>query len=154
MEVILTHENTDFDGLASLLAARKLYPEAVPVLPRRLNRNLRHFLTLYWDELPFVSIDDLPRKRIHRVILVDTQNMITLKGMGPWTREVRIIDHHPLSRELELGWSYAGMETGAATTILVEQIIELHLELSPIEATLFLLGIYEDTGSLSYPTTT
>ena len=45
MEVILTHENTDFDGLASLLAANKLYPEAIPVLPRHLNRNLRHFLT-------------------------------------------------------------------------------------------------------------
>ena len=32
MEVILTHENTDFDGLASLLAANKLYPEAIPCL--------------------------------------------------------------------------------------------------------------------------
>ena len=154
MEVILTHENTDFDGLASLLAANKLYPEAIPVLPRHLNRNLRHFLTLYWDELPFVSIDDLPRQRIQRVILVDTQNLATLKGMGSWTREVRIIDHHPLSRELKPGWSYTGGETGATTTILVEQMIELHLEPSPIEATLLLLGIYEDTGSLSYPTTT
>ena len=154
MEIILTHENTDFDGLASLLAARKLYPEAVPVLPRRLNRNLRHFLTLYWDEFPFVAIDDLPRERIQRIILVDTQSVTTLKGMGPWTRDVRIIDHHPLSRELEPGWSYTGGETGSTTTILVEQMIELHLELSPIEATLLLLGIYEDTGSLSYPTTT
>jgi tRNA nucleotidyltransferase (CCA-adding enzyme) len=154
MEVILTHENTDFDGLASLLAARKLYPGAVPVLPRRLNRNLRHFLTLYLDELPFISVEDLPPQRIHRVILVDTQSMTTLKGMGPWTRKVRIVDHHPLSCELEPGWSYAGEETGATTTILVEQMIELRLELSPIEATLLLLGIYEDTGSLSYSTTT
>lgn len=154
MEVILTHENTDFDGLASLLAAKKLYPEAVPVLPRRLNRNLRHFLTLYLDEFPFVAIDDLPRQRIHRVILVDTQSMTTLKGMGPWTREVCIIDHHPLSRELEPGWSYAGEETGATTTLLLEQMSELPVKLSPIEATLLLLGIYEDTGSLSYPTTT
>ena len=154
LEVIFTHENTDFDGLASLLAARKLYPEAVPVLPRRLNRNLRHFLTLYWDEFPFVAIDDLPHQRIQRVVLVDTQSMATLKGMGPWTREVCVIDHHPLSRELEPGWSYTGGETGATATILIEQMSELRVELSPIEATLLLLGIYEDTGSLSYPTTT
>ncbi|MDY7040774.1 MAG: CBS domain-containing protein [Chloroflexota bacterium] len=154
MEIILTHENTDFDGLASLLVARKLYPDAVPVLPRRLNRNLRHFLTIYCDEFPFVPVEELSRRRIHRVILVDTQNMATLKGMGPWTQEVRVIDHHPLSRDLEPGWSYAGEEMGATTTLLVEQMIELHLELSPIEATLCLLGIYEDTGSLSYTTTT
>ena len=48
-QLILTHENTDFDGLASQLAASKLYPEAVPVLPRQINRNLRDFLTLYWE---------------------------------------------------------------------------------------------------------
>ena len=52
MQLILTHENTDFDGLASQLAAWRLYPQALPVLPRRPNRNLRDFLTLYWDELP------------------------------------------------------------------------------------------------------
>ena len=75
MEVILTHENTDFDALASLLGAWKLYPDAIPVLPRRPNRNLRHFLTLYWDELPFVRADDLPHRRIERVILVEGQEI-------------------------------------------------------------------------------
>jgi tRNA nucleotidyltransferase (CCA-adding enzyme) len=39
MEIILTHENADFDAIASLLGAQKLFPEAVPVLPRRINRN-------------------------------------------------------------------------------------------------------------------
>jgi tRNA nucleotidyltransferase (CCA-adding enzyme) len=153
MEVILTHENTDFDALASLLGAWKLYPEANPVLPRRLNRNLRHFLTLYWDELPFVQPNDLPRRRIERVILVDTQALTRLKGMSSQTK-VHIIDHHALAQELAPGMSYSGEEIGATTTLLVEQISEARLSLSPIEATLLLLGIYEDTGSLSYPTTT
>jgi len=153
MEVILTHENTDFDALASLLGASKLYPEAIPVLPRRPNRNLRHFLTLYWDELPFVRADDLPRRPIGRVILVDTQALTQLKGMSSQTK-VRIIDHHALAQELAPGTTYSGGETGATTTILVEQISQDRLPLSPIEATLLLLGIYEDTGSLSYPSTT
>jgi len=153
MEVILTHENTDFDALASLLGASKLYPEAIPVLPRRPNRNLRHFLTLYCDELPFVQANDLPRRPIERVILVDTQALTQLKGMSSQTK-VRIIDHHAPARELAPGMTYSGGETGATTTVLVEQISEARLPLSPIEATLFLLGIYEDTGSLSYPTTT
>ena len=153
MEVILTHENTDFDALASLLGTAKLYPQAKPVVPRRPNRNLRNFLTLYWDELPFLQHDELPRGSIRRVILVDTQVLPHLKGMSRKT-EVHIIDHHPLSRELEEGMTYSGGETGANTTILVEQICEANISLSPIEATLLLLGIYEDTGSLSYPATT
>jgi len=153
MEVILTHENTDFDALASLLGAAKLYPQAKPVVPRRPNRNLRDFLTLYWDELPFLQHDELPRGPIRRVILVDTQVLPHLKSMGRKT-EVYIIDHHSLSRELEQGMTYSGGETGATTTMLVEQICEANISLSPIEATLLLLGIYEDTGSLSYPTTT
>jgi len=154
MEVILTHENTDFDALASLLGAWKLYPDATPVLPRRLNRNLRHFLALYCDELPFVEADELPRRRrIEGVILVDTQSLPRLKGMNSRTK-VHIIDHHALARELEPGTSYTGEEIGATTTLLVEQISAARLHVSPIEATLLLLGIYEDTGSLSYPTTT
>ena len=92
MEVILTHENTDFDALASLLGAAKLYPQAKPVVPRRPNRNLRDFLTLYWDELPFLQHDELPRGSIRRVILVDTQVLLHLKGMSRKT-EVDIIDH-------------------------------------------------------------
>ena len=33
MELIATHLNADFDGLASMVAARKLYPGAMLVLP-------------------------------------------------------------------------------------------------------------------------
>ena len=51
--VILTHEHTDFDALASMLGAYKLHPHAVPVLPRSLNRNLEGFLALYRSALPF-----------------------------------------------------------------------------------------------------
>ncbi len=153
MEVILTHENTDFDALASLLGAWKLYPDAIPVLPRRLNRNLRHFLAIYCDELPFVQASELRRRPIERVILVDTQTLTHLKGMSPKIR-IHIIDHHALSQELAPGMTYSGEEIGATTTLLVEQIGQARLSLTPIEATLLLLGIYEDTGSLSYPTTT
>ena len=160
MEVILTHENADFDAIASLLGASKLFPEAIPVLPRRVNRNGRAFLALYGAELPFVEPDDLPRRRkITRAILVDTQSLTTLKGMKPDMR-VDIIDHHELDRELPPHWSYSGETIGAATTLLVEKIsASAHVEasalkLTGIEATLLLLGIYEDTGSLLYQGTT
>ena len=55
MKIILTHEQTDFDGLASLLGAHLLDETAIPVLPRRMNRNVRAFLTIYGVDLPFVD---------------------------------------------------------------------------------------------------
>ena len=153
MEVILTHENADFDAVASLLAASKLFPAAIPVLPRRINRNGRAFLALYDTELPFVQADNLLRGKIRRAILVDTQGLTTIRGMGRDMR-VDIIDHHELDRDLPLNWTYAGEPMGATTTLLVEAISARGLKLSSIEATLLLLGIYEDTGSLSYVMTT
>ncbi len=153
MEIIATHENTDFDALASLLAASKLYPRATPVLPRRLNRNVQDFVTLYWEQLPFWHAEDLPRRPITRLILVDTQTVPTLKGMGKNTK-MEIIDHHPRSADLPEDVVFSSADTGATTTLLVEQVSQALVPISPIEATLLLLGIYEDTGSLSYLTTT
>ena len=82
MQIVTSHENTDFDGLASMLGAAKLYPSVTPVLPQRLNRNLRDFLALYWDELPFVRREDMARGRIEVLILVDTQSIPSLKGLS------------------------------------------------------------------------
>ncbi len=153
MQVILSHENADFDAVASLLGAHKLFPEALPVLPRRVNRNCRAFLSLYSSELPFVEADEIPRRRIQRAILVDTQALISLRGMGREI-QVHVIDHHELAPELRPGWTFSVEPLGAATTMLVEEICRQPLALTRIEATLLLLGIYEDTGSLSYPSTT
>ncbi|MCB9152856.1 MAG: CBS domain-containing protein [Caldilineae bacterium] len=151
--IIITHEHTDFDALAAMLAAHKLYPDAVPVLPRALNRNLRDFLALYRSALPFRTQEDLPRRKVDHAIVVDTQTFATVKGMRRST-PVQIIDHHPLQRDLENDWSFAGGETGATTTLLVEQLAERKIQLTAVEATLMLLGIYEDTGSLIYLATT
>jgi tRNA nucleotidyltransferase (CCA-adding enzyme) len=153
MDVILTHEHTDFDAIAAMLGAAKLYPTAYAVVPRRPNRNVRDFLILYWEELPFVKLENLPKRRIKRAILVDTQRVAKIRGLRKDT-EIRIIDHHPLTIQLTEGMTYRGGDTGATATILVEEISGAGISISPIEATLMLLGIYEDTGSLSYTNTT
>lgn len=152
MEIVTSHENTDFDGLASMLGVAKLYPTVTPVLPQRLNRNLRDFLALYWDELPFVRREDMGRGRIEVLIVVDTQSIPSLRGLSANT-EIRFIDHHPVERELEPRMSFHTGDVGSTTTLLVDQISQARKSVSPVEATLLLLGIYEDTGSLSYPDT-
>jgi tRNA nucleotidyltransferase (CCA-adding enzyme) len=151
--VILTHDNTDFDALAGQLAASKLHPEATAVVPARLNRNVREFLSLYADALPFVSSRELPRRMVSLAILVDTQSVSPVRGMGPHTR-LLVIDHHPRSEALPETATFEGAQVGAVTTVLVERLREQDIILQTIEASLLLLGIYEDTGSLTYQGTT
>ena len=43
MRVITTHHNADFDGLAAMIAAHKLYPDAVLVFSGSQERNVREF---------------------------------------------------------------------------------------------------------------
>lgn len=152
MHVIVTHPNADFDAVASLLAAWHLYPDAIPLLPPTLNRNVRDFVTLYGNKLPFLHQRELGRSTITRLTVVDTQHIPDLKKLKS-NVPVHIIDHHELHEPAPLGAVLSLTDTGSTVTLLVEQIREVSRRLSSIEATLLLLGIYEDTGSLTYGNT-
>jgi len=156
--VILTHEHADFDALASLLGAALLFPGALPVLPRTINRNGRDFLTLYRSAFPFAEADRIPRERVAQAILVDSRSFNAVKGMDE-TTEFLLIDHHTFTQPLPPGWRWwdgalGPLSTGANTTLLVERLLVQGADLTPIQATLLALGIYEDTGGLLYKSTT
>jgi tRNA nucleotidyltransferase (CCA-adding enzyme) len=153
VQIILTHENADFDAIASLLAAWKLNPAAIPILPERQNRNVAHFLALYQTGLPFVRQSDFHPHKVEQAILVDTQRPPPVRGIKPDT-SVHIVDHHLLADDLPGHFTAISEAVGAATTLLVEQIQQQGIPLLPLEATLLALGIYEDTGSLVYRDTT
>ena len=153
MHIILTHEQADFDALASLLGAALVQNDAIPVLPKTLNRNVQSFINLYADDLPFCEVDDLPDTPIHTITLVDTQSLVTLKGQNKSTK-VFVIDHHKRKVDLPNQWTFTEVDTGACTTFFVEQLQEHNGAISMIQATMLLLGIYEDTGSLTYANTT
>jgi len=153
MHLIVTHENADFDAVASLLGAVKLYPTARALLPNRLNRNVRDFLHLYGDDLPFLWPHELPQERITRLTVVDTQHVPPLRGLDAQT-VCQVIDHHARASHLPEDVMATLQNTGATATLLVEEIQAQRIPLSAHEATLLLLGIYEDTGSLLYANTT
>ncbi len=153
MRIILTHEQADFDALASLLGAYLLDEATIPVLPGRMNRNVRAFITLYGIDLPFVERRDLPQQPVEEVILVDSQSLVSIKGMSADTR-IQVVDHHPLRLGLPKQWTVTTEETGANTTLFVESLQERDLPITTLQATLLLMGIYEDTGSLTYSRTT
>lgn len=153
MQVILTHEQADFDAIASLLGASLLQANAYAVVPKNLNRNVSSFVHLYDAELPFVSAEDLPDNKIEHVTLVDTQSLITLKGIYKETK-IHVIDHHQKKDDFPENWNFQPLKTSACTTYFVEQLQENNGYLDLVHATLLLLGIYEDTGSLTYTNTT
>jgi tRNA nucleotidyltransferase (CCA-adding enzyme) len=157
--VIVTHGNTDFDAFASLLAARRLYPNAVACLPGSLNRNVREFYRLHADELDVVELGRVDLDAVRRLIVVETTHAGRLGELEALARdpavEKLVFDHH--AGELP---DWANPETavlsddGALTTTLVSVLAEREVAVMPVEATAFALGIHEDTGSLAYPTTT
>jgi tRNA nucleotidyltransferase (CCA-adding enzyme) len=151
MKIILTHPNADFDAIASLLGAHKLHPEMTPVLSRQQNRNVREFLALYRSGLPFSQPEDL--SDASEVLLVDTQRLPDLKGLKK-DLPLRIVDHHPRQDDTPQNESVYIEEIGANATLLVERIQAANIPLNSLEATLLALGIYEDTGALTYGTTT
>ena len=151
--LILTHEQADFDAVAALLAARLLEPQAQAILPHRLNRNVRAFLNLYGEDVPLEEAEALGKAAVEKVTLVDSQTLPSVRGVGPQTR-VHVIDHHPLHRPLPEAWTADLTDLGATTTLLVEALRERNGGLRVPAATLLLLGVYEDTGSLTYAGTT
>ncbi len=152
MRLIQTHEKSDFDAVASQLGAKKLYPEATALLSHQVNRNVRQFLNLYGDGLPFVRPEDWRRQKVESVILVDSQALSNVRGMVRQPA-VHVIDHHAVHAE-KAGWTYEVEPVGATVTLLAEKLRSTGHVLTSLEATLLLLGVYEDTGALTYDTTT
>jgi tRNA nucleotidyltransferase (CCA-adding enzyme) len=153
MKVILTHEQADMDALASLLGAWLLQPDALPVLPRSINRNGREYIGRFGDKLPFIGFSDLPRETVDTIFLVDTQSLITLKGMQPDTRVI-VYDHHPRREDLNPNWELHLTTSGANTSQLVGRLRDSQSTLTSIQATTLMLGLHEDTGSFTYGSTT
>lgn len=162
-EVIVTHANIDFDGFAASVAAAKLYPEARICFPGSLNRNVREFYNLHADEIDTVDVSMVEMGKVRRLIIVDT---IHCGRLGEFERvcpspevEVIVFDHHRLGAPSEKPdfvspENYVLSRDGSLVTTMLKIIHDRKLEVSPLEATIFALGIHEDTGSLTFPTTT
>lgn len=156
MQLILAHRTLDFDALAAMVAAKKLYPRAKLVVSGKPDPTVREFMALYKDAIPFLRSHQVPVQELEKVIIVDT-NAVKQLGDMSWTiekaGEIHIYDHHPETGEIQA--THSRIERlGAVTTMLVEELVRKNIAISPYEATIYALGIYQDTGCLTYPGTT
>jgi tRNA nucleotidyltransferase (CCA-adding enzyme) len=158
MNIVISHEGTDFDALASMFAVSKLYPGTRIIIGGSVNRNVRRFLTLYGTFFNYSIEKELDWKSVKKIWIVDASSPSRSGKAEELIQAGRvafaIYDHHPETPDGLKGEQVVVQPTGACTTILVELIKEQTLPLNSLEATLLILGIYEDTGSLTFPTTT
>lgn len=155
MNLIITHKNADFDALAAAVAAAKLHHYAQILMPEPLQPNVRSFVNLYRDMLPLGNYREV-RTNVKSITVVDTNDRKRLGDLAhllDCTENIIVYDHHP--GEQNLGATIVRIEpVGATTTLLVEELRNREIPISEFEATLFILGIFEDTGCLTYDLTT
>ena len=157
--IITSHINADFDAVASMLAAQKLYPGSVVIFPGSQEKNLRNFfissMSYLFNMADASTIDFSCTKKL---VLVDTKQIKRITAVSELMArddiEIHIYDHHPSLKNDIKGDFELIRFTGSTVTILSELIRKRQIKLSSEEATIMALGIYEDTGSFTYASTT
>ena len=160
---MVTHDVTDFDALAAQVAISKLEPGTVMIQSPRSARAVRDFLALHKDRFDLRLAEDLDLTQVERLVVVDVRRasrlrfisaLLDRKRSGEQDIEIVVVDHHGEAED-EIPADRVLIEpVGAVTTLLVERLRAEQVSLDPVEATLLALGIYADTGSLTYRGTT
>jgi tRNA nucleotidyltransferase (CCA-adding enzyme) len=157
MELIVSHINADFDAFASMVAAKKLYPDAEPVFPGSQEKKLRKFIEAF-DPMPAKRIKNIDLSAVDGLIVVDAKSPDRIGPLAELLKrpgiKVSVYDHH-VHREEDIHGSLEVIEeVGATATIFSEILKDRELIPTPMEATILVLGIYEETGNLMFPSTT
>lgn len=153
MQIATTHKNTDFDALASLVAATILYPDALPVLPKSINTNVKNFLSIHKELFTTYSTGEIDLNEVRSLIVVDTNNWKRIEGLDKLRQlnnlEIILWDHHLNNLNIKSTLKYQE-EMGANITLMIRELKAQKKTITPIQATLFLAGLYEDTGHLTF----
>jgi tRNA nucleotidyltransferase (CCA-adding enzyme) len=152
--IIVGHSNMDIDCFGSLVLARHIYPEYIPIVSSRIHPVAKNLYNIYKDHLNFVKIKEIDRTNIDHIVILDTRNMNRVKeyfsSIPEFNGKVTIYDHHSNEEcdipEAEL----ISFDTGANTSLLCKQIREKNISLSEEEATIALAGVYADTGNFTH----
>ena len=157
--LITCHASADFDAFAAMLAARFLYTPHVLLFPGTQERGLQKLIAgLDTAALGIVETPAIPWESITRLVVVDTRQRGRISHVAQLLDRddvtVELWDHHPDSTD-DITSPHTHMaHIGSVTSLIVQAISERGLSLSADDATLLGLGIYGDTGSFTYSSTT
>jgi len=157
--VITAHANADFDALAAMIAASRLYPDAVLIFPGSQEKNLRNYFIQSTTYLfNFKSFKDIDPTDVELLVIVDTRQKSRVAHVQallykPGIR-IHVFDHHPDTDE-DVNAEYSRVVNwGSTTTIIIHELMARGITPNIEEATVLGLGIFEDTGSFTFSSTT
>lgn len=159
MDLILCHTTADFDALGAAVGLTRLLPGSKIVLSGGSHPPVRDFLALHRDEYPLIERRSVNPEKIRSLTVVDTQQRDRLGKAAEWLdlphiKEIIVYDHH-IGQQLDIPATQLYVSSvGATTTLMVEQLQQRQISLTPSEATVMALGIHVDTGSLTYDQST
>ncbi len=158
LHIVTTHKQADFDALASTIAVTLLCPGAVGVVPSATNRNVEQFLSTHKTAFNLVLPKEVDFQAVTELTVVDTNQWHRLDRMDRLKARddlrINLWDHHMSSPgDIAASWQ-CQQEIGATISLLTKELEKRGVAISPLDATVMLLGLYEDTGHLSYPSTT
>ncbi|MBT8357547.1 MAG: DHH family phosphoesterase, partial [Deltaproteobacteria bacterium] len=123
LTIITSHINADFDAIASMLAAQKLYPDSLVVFPGSQEKNLRNFFIESMVYLfNMANIKDIDFSKVTKLVLVDTRQPNRIGNLSLLLKQkdldIHIYDHHPVTPNDIKGNMEESRLTGATVTIL------------------------------------
>jgi len=158
MDIITTHIGADFDSLAAMVAAKRLYPEAELVFPGSQEKSVRDYLAQEFRNIyEFKKVKHIDLSRVRRLIVVDTRQPSRIGNLAECLNNpgviVHLYDHHPDAPDDMRGAEETVAPFGSTSTIFARLFRERGITPSPDELTLMALGIYEDTGGFLHSST-
>jgi len=157
--VITAHANADFDALAAMIAANRLYPDAVLIFPGSQEKNLRNYFIQSTTYLfNFKSFKDIDPDDVELLVIVDTRQKSRVSHVQPLLDKpgirIHVFDHHPDTEEDVTAEYSRVVNWGSTTTIIIHELMNRNIVPTIEEATVLGLGIFEDTGSFTFTSTT
>ncbi len=159
MRIITTHLSADFDAFAAAVCTVRLYPDHQILFPGSQEAAVRRFLADTGFVYPELKLRQARRQKVEHAVVVDTSIPARLGEVWDLIQrdgcEIDLIDHHAEERADSIdATTTLFRQVGATCTIIADLYAERGLEPTEEESSLLLMGIYEDTGGLSYRETT
>ncbi len=154
MKIIVGHNNMDLDCIGSIVLAKYLYPEHIPVKSRLIHPVARKVQNLYQGTLDFINPQDLRGEHIDEMVIVDARTESRVKEYFEYINndniKVVIYDHHPGDENSFPGATIHERPCGSNTSQIGFELMNRGICISPEDATIALTGIYADTGNFTH----
>ena len=169
MKIIVPHENTDLDALASAIGLSYLMKDSYLYIPKKKEKDVAQFLKDYQDQFPinFLKEEDLNKfSFIEKLIIADTSDVDRIpkeifEKLDKDKTIIYIFDHHKDEKGYEeyrkKGYKIfiKKVNTGSCSSIITHLLSQKKdFYIPKIILNTLLLGIYSDTGSFRYSGTT